>query len=428
MQSTPQQPLNATASPVGAGDVTNAITTFTNVLETLQESHGRLEARARHVDAELCKANDELERKVVELDRVKQHLESILASIPTGVVVYDTEGRVVRANEAATTILGVGRGDLLGVDAVDGLAGPNADGSPAEVLCSDHKVRVLARRYSPVTLHGGASGGAVEVIEDQSELVRVQERLHRLDKTAALGTMAGGIAHEIRNPLHAIQGFAQLLLRETDGDSRATRHAVRIQEGVTEIEAIVSSMLGITGEGSLRVETFNVRAVIREAVEVVLEDREASARWTPELVGPAANIVADRIKVRQAIRNLVANACDAQPTGGPVRVETIQTANGVEVVVSDDGGGIPPQNVERICDPFFTTRADGTGMGLALVQRVAELHGGALELRSAPTPLKGASFALAIPVQTQNKTPNQAQSQTPAAQVAPQAGPEGEPV
>ena len=404
MQISPEQPA---ALPKAARDedVTNAITTFTNVLESLQESHKRLEDRARHVDAELCRANEELGTKVVELDRVKQHLEAVLASIPTGVVVYDTEGRIVRANDAATEILGLGRTDLLGVSNVEGLAGSAADGTPAETLCSDHVVRVLARRYSAITLDGDAPAGGVEVIEDQSALVRAKERLHRLDKTAALGTMAGGIAHEIRNPLHAIQGFAELLLRETEGDSRATRHATRIKEGVTEIESIVASMLGIAGTGELRVESFNVRAMIRDAVEAVMQDREAPERWTVEMVGPATTIVADRIKVRQAARNLVANACEAQPTGGPIRIETITQARGVELIVSDGGPGVSPENVDRICDPFFTTRAEGTGMGLALVQRVAELHGGGLELRTPPSPLEGASFSLAIPSQTAHQSP-----------------------
>lgn len=405
MQISPEQPASL-QKDARDDDVTNAITTFTNVLESLQESHRRLEDRARHVDAELCRANEELGAKVTELDRVKQHLEAVLTSIPTGVVVYDTQGRIVRANDAATEILGLGRADLLGVNMVDGLAGSAADGTPTETLCADHHVRVLARRYSAITLDGDAAAGGVEVIEDQSALVRAKERLHRLDKTAALGTMAGGIAHEIRNPLHAIQGFAELLLRETDGDSRATRHATRIKEGVTEIESIVASMLGIAGTGELRVESFNVRAMVRDAVEAVMQDREAPERWTLEMVGPATTIVADRIKIRQAARNLVANACDAQPTGGPIRIETVTTPKGVELIVSDGGPGVSPENVDRICDPFFTTRAEGTGMGLALVQRVAELHGGGLELRTPPAPLEGASFSLAIPSQTAQTKPS----------------------
>lgn len=377
--------------------MTNAITNFTNVMETLQSSHRRLEEKARHVEAELCRTNDELAHKVGELDHVTKHLEAVLTAIPAGVVVYDPEGRIVRANDASLRILGVQRTDLLGAGAVAGLAGPFADGAPVEIPCGDGVVRVLARRYSPLMTEAGQPAGAVEVIEDQSELVRAHERLHRLDKTAALGTMAGGIAHEIRNPLHAIQGFAELLLREAEGDSRATRHAVRIKEGVTEIESIVASMLGITGDGALRTESFNVRAILREATEAALQERQAPALWTTEIVGPAASIRADRIKLRQALRNLIANACDAQPTGGAVRIELVPGAGFVEIVVSDDGPGVAPENVDRICDPFFTTRPEGTGMGLALVQRVAELHGGRLELRDALAPLSGASFALRVP-------------------------------
>ncbi len=395
---------------VDSSQVENAISTFTSVLENLQSSHGRLEQRAQRVEAELCRTNEELAARLGELDRVKQHLESVLSSIPAGVIVYDTEGRIVRANNASLSILGVTRTDLIGVDEVPGLAGPEADGTPTEVLCADGVTRVLARRFSPVPLESGDLAGAVEVIEDQSELVRAQERLHRLDKTAALGTMAGGIAHEIRNPLHAIQGFAQLLVRETDGDSRATRHAVRIQEGVNEIESIVASMLGIAGEGELRLESFNVRAVVREAVEAVMTDREGSNRWNVELVGPAAKVSADRIKLRQAIRNLVANACDAQPDGGPVRVETLTDNSSVTVFVSDNGHGVAPHDVERICDPFFTTRAEGTGMGLALVQRVAELHGGMLELTSHPTGasgMAGACFSLRVPARIEPTAPLQ---------------------
>lgn len=416
LQDPPTQASTAapSQSQQNAAQVENAIATFTSVLENLQTSHARLEERARRVDAELCAANEALGQKVHELDRVKQHLESVLTSIPTGAIVYDTQGRIVRANDAALAILGVSRTDLLGADSVIGLSGPTADGRETEIECADGVTRVLVRRYQSVTLEGGVAAGGVEVIEDQSELVRAKERLHRLDKTAALGTMAGGIAHEIRNPLHAIQGFAQLLCREADGDSRATRHAVRIQEGVNEIESIVASMLGIAGEGELRVETFNARALVREAVEAVLSEREVPDLWTMEMVGPAATIQADRIKLRQAVRNLVANACDAQPAGGPVRVETVPTHRGVTITVTDAGPGVPSKDIERICDPFFTTRAEGTGMGLALVQRVAELHGGVLELQApesvlpgtttqaagAQTPLNGASFALTIPSQT----------------------------
>ena len=123
---------------------------------------------------------------------------------------------------------------------------------------------------------------------------------------------------------------------------------------------------------------------------------DAGALVTDDIV---CGIIADRIKVRQALRNLIANACDAQPEGGDVHVAARATERGVEFRVSDAGPGLRPQDVHRLCDPFFTTRADGTGLGLALVQRVAQLHAGGFEPQSKPAALGGACFALTIPSQ-----------------------------
>lgn len=385
-------------TPPAEASVEEAIASFTAVLEDLQVSHARLEQRAAHVEAELCATNAELAAKVEELDQVKRHLESVLTSIPTGVVVYDADGRVSAANRAALQILGGTEASLVGADSWPGLAGDAADGEPREVLCSDGVTRVLARRYSEVGA-GSDDGGAVEVIEDQSALVRAQERIHRLDKTAALGTMAGGIAHEIRNPLHAIQGFAELLVREASGNDRATHLSTRIREGVFEIEAIVSGMLGIAGDGDLHLEECDVTELVAAARGAAMRQRASADRWTVEVDVTADRVVADRIKVRQALRNLIANACDAQPDGGAVHVAAHASADGVTFRVGDAGPGLQPQDVHRLCDPFFTTRAEGTGLGLALVQRVAQLHAGAFEPETEPAALGGACFALTIPSQ-----------------------------
>ena len=378
--------------------VEDAISSFTAVLEDLQVSHARLEQRAAHVEAELCAANTELAAKVEELDEVKCHLESVVTSIPTGVVVYDAAGRVQAANQAALEILGASEDEILSATEWDGLSGQDASGEPVEVLCADGETRVLAHRYSPVT-RGEVVSGAVEVIENQSDLVRAQERMHRLDKTAALGTMAGGIAHEIRNPLHAIQGFAELLVRESAGETRATHLATRVREGVFEIEAIVAGMLGIAGDGDLHLEECDVAELVEAARLAALRQCGDDDRWSIDVEIEGGLLIADRIKVRQALRNLIANACDVQPEGGAVRVSATQREAGVEFRVSDAGPGLRPQDIHRLCDPFFTTRADGTGLGLALVQRVAQLHAGAFEPDSRPADLGGASFVLTIPSQ-----------------------------
>ncbi|MEM6672744.1 MAG: ATP-binding protein [Planctomycetota bacterium] len=367
-------------------EIESAIKTFTGVLDDLRTSHALLEARAERVEAELCRANEELGLKVAELAHVKQHLEAVLAAIPTGVVVYDAEGRVERANDAVLAILGVERTDLIGAE-------------PTEVVCDDGEVRVLARRTSPIRPDGSATTGAVEVIEDQTDLVRARERIHRLDKTAALGTMAGGVAHEVRNPLQAVLGFADLLVRETETGSRPHTFARNIREGAMGIDAIVASMLGLADDRGLDVESISLETIARDSIDAALAEREHPDLWTVALIASEGEVRADRIKVRQALRNLLANAFDVLPDGGDVRVEIQRDDRGAKARVADGGPGVAPEDRHRLFDPFFTTRASGTGLGLALVQRVAELHGGRLDLEPAPSELGGAAFTLTIPDQ-----------------------------
>ena len=278
---------------------------------------------------------------------MKCHLESVLTSIPTGVVVYSADGQVQAANRAALEILGTQESEIIGAREWNGLAGHGADGEPNEVLCDDGETRVLARRYSTVVRDHQATG-AVEVIEDQS---------------------------------------------------RATHLATRVREGVFEIEAIVSGMLGIAGDGDLHLEECDVSDLVEAARAAALQQCGSSDRWSIDIAIKADRLVADRIKVRQALRNLIANACDAQPDGGVVHVTATEERGAVEFRVSDAGPGLRPQDIHRLCDPFFTTRADGTGLGLALVQRVAQLHAGVFEPDSTPAALGGASFTLTIPSQ-----------------------------
>ena len=296
------------------------------------------------MEAELCRTNGELEAKVEELDRVKRHLEAVLTAIPTGVVVYDAAGRVIRANDAATEILGTDRADLADAAAMAAVAGDVTDGSPTEVTCGDGAVRVLAGAARPSASRGTRSAARSRSSRTRCELVRAQERLHRLDKTAALGTMAGGIAHEIRNPLHAIQGFAELLCREPaiDADSKAFRHARRIR-GVSEIEAIVAGMLGIAGDGATRhLESRGRRRCSRTRRRSAPRPRGCLALVRRHRRRSRCRITADRIKLRQAVRNLIVNACDAQPqtaAASSVRARD-RGGNPGWSFVSDDGEGI----------------------------------------------------------------------------------------
>ena len=227
--------------------------------------------------------------------------------------------------------------------------------------------------------------------------------VHRLDKMAALGTMAGGIAHEIRNPLNAVRGFAALLAERLEEGSKEKLWSRRILEGVDECDAIVSSMLALAEPERVALETLDAREWVSEAVALCRRDmQEGNAkRWAITVDVERVSFPGDRIQLRQALRNLLANAVQAQPDGGRVRVvaRAERDADGGTLVVhvTDDGPGIPPAVAERAADPFFTTRADGTGLGLALVQVIARLHGGSFVIAPAPAD-GGADVCLCLPL------------------------------
>lgn len=375
------------------------------LLAELRDGHRRLEARAAHVEAELCRTNDELARKVDELERTQRSLEAVLAAIPTGVVVFDAAGRVARANEVAAAILGTTAAELVGGAVPPSLCAAPADGTRVEVTRPDGTRRVVARRRSEVRLDDGARVATVESLDDQTDLARAEERMRRLDRAAALGTMVGGVAHEVRNPLHAISGFSELLLREAAPGTKTARHAERIRAGVADLEAIVASMLGVAGHGKLALERSALRPVLEAAVAAARAGRD-DANHVVTIEAPDAIVTVGPIELRQAVRNLVANALDAQPGGGRVAVTARLAAEGALTVTVDDAGpGVPPHVRERVFDPFFTTRAAGTGLGLALVSRIAALHGGVLELAPEPGPLGGASFSLRLPAAAATSSP-----------------------
>ena len=405
MSSDPSPSTVAAEQAADPAGVAEAMRSFAQVSESLLESYEALAQRAEYVEEELGRANRALESKVEELDTVKRHLEAILESLPTGVIVRNGSGRVTRANEAALSILGLQARELVGQIHIDGLPGPGTEqeSTPAwkahEHCRADGSRAVLASRLSRVVTQSSELLGSVEIVDDRTELTRIAERMHQQSKMAALGTMAGGIAHEIRNPLNGIRGFAGLLLRELDRDGKCGRWAQRIVDGVGEVDSIIASMLTFAEPESLRSEVFDLRAMIDELLTMTPRtNREERERWQIEILGPELTIKADRIKLRQALRNLVANAMDAQPHGGRIRIEFSQGADELLLGVADAGPGIDPSHAHQLTEPFFTTRAEGTGLGLALVHTIARLHGGRLELASEPSSLGGAQFHIRIPL------------------------------
>ncbi|MCZ6597912.1 MAG: ATP-binding protein, partial [Planctomycetota bacterium] len=277
---------------------------------------------------------------------------------------------------------------------------------------------VLASRLSNVVDADGAVVGSVEILDDRTEMTALAERVHAMDKMAALGTMGTGIAHELRNPLNAVKGFAQLLLRELpkSGNSEARLAksilwAKRIDEGASEADAIITSLLSFVRPERVDLSAIDGEELLAGAVAAALpppngqggqggqEGREEPERWRVETRCDAPPFRGDRIKLRHALRNLVANAIQAQPDGGEIEIDLVRRGEEIIATVRDGGPGIPANERGRVLDPFFTTRAEGTGLGLALAATIARLHGGDVEVAPRASSLGGAEISLRIPYQ-----------------------------
>jgi two-component system NtrC family sensor kinase len=224
-----------------------------------------------------------------------------------------------------------------------------------------------------------------------------EHRLARSEKLAAVGQLAAGIAHEIYNPLNIIGGFAEFLSAKTPADDPRRSALEDIGRETDRCRRLVADLLGFARERPPQMKPTDLNALAAEAVEL------AGARARPGGVNvifhPDGNlplIETDQDQIMQVLMNLLLNACQALPNGGEVGVETRLDEDRAVLSVRDTGAGLSPENMAKIFTPFFTTKENGTGLGLALSYAVVERHGG--ELRAENDPRGGARFTMSLPI------------------------------
>jgi len=246
--------------------------------------------------------------------------------------------------------------------------------------------------------HEGARRLSEELAQSNRELAEAQDRLLRAESMARLGEMAAGVAHEIRNSLNGIDGFAALLGRElvSGGENEdVSRYADRIRRGVSEINAIVSNLLGFAAPQGLqngRVDLHRLlTSVCTEAQEFAPE--EVSIRFRSR-VEHAVEVEGDTVKLRVVFLNLIRNAVEAVHEDGSVQVTLEAERKKLIVRVCDDGPGLAPAMRLKLFRPFSTTKAQGTGLGLAIAHKVTALHGGTIEHEES---VRGCTFRVELP-------------------------------
>ena len=278
---------------------------------------------------------------------------------------------------------------------------PGVDGRPVPVSIVT----------APMAGKAGGAEGAVAVLRDLSRIRQLEEEVRRGETLAAVGRMAVGLAHEIRNPLGAIRGAVQLLRKELGDEARWAEYTDVLLSEVERVNRIIGTLLDLGRPVELRPAPLNLHLLLERVAllsEEMARERGVSIvkRYDPSL----PPILADEDRLLQVFHNLVRNAIEAMPGGGRLTLITRLSLNPlfakvdlgtgmrtmVEVAVADEGDGIPDVIRGKIFDPFFTTKAKGLGLGLALCHRIVEEHKGAIRVESAPG--RGTTVSCFLPV------------------------------
>jgi two-component system sensor histidine kinase HydH len=334
--------------------------------------------------------------------RMLQNAEAFAAemvgSLPLGLCTSSPAGRIVLANAAAADLLGMDRKSLPGLPLRDlgkldwgAILVDLEQGVPVierEMHFSfpDGTVQPVSVSASKIINEDNLFLGHLFIMRDLAELRHLQQQLRRSERLSALGNLAAGVAHEVRNPLSAIKGFATFLLGKMERENDVNAAAMLIQE-VDRLNRVVSGLLEFARPDGIRLEPAALDSLVERALSLCASDaadKDIAARFAcaPDL----PLIAADADRLTQALLNLFLNAIQAMDRGGALEISACrdQATGKVLLRVADNGKGIAPEALAAIFDPYVTGRASGTGLGLAIVHRIMEQHGGVIRVESEP--------------------------------------------
>ena len=359
-------------------------------------------------------AQRSLESQRRDFSDLQAFRDLIFQSVGSGLIAVNPEGRITAFNRAAESITGVAEREALGqpwealfgreVDLTEvrkSVASPSAQSPRYEIRVRRHDGQEVPVGISFWSLRsgGGEAVGLIGVCQDLSSIKRMELHVRQADRLATIGRLSANIAHEIRNPLASLSGAIEALVRELPQDPTRDRLVEIVLRESERLNRIIRDFLEYARPAPMARHDVNLADLLEEVVLLVEHRSVPVPLKVIREYGESLPARVDSQQLRQAIWNLCINAVQAMPDGGELRVGARflpgEASRGLQLWVGDTGHGIADTDLPHIFEPFFSTKAEGSGIGLALVYRVAQDHGGHVEVRSAPS--AGATFTLTLP-------------------------------
>ena len=367
------QPLNPVEQASREG-LEQAFSLFSQMSTQLTDSYSLLEARVTELKGELAVVSAQRMDELAEKERLANRLQNLLDLLPGGVIVIDDRGRVREANPAACELLGLPLEGELWRHVITRCFAPRED--------DGHEISLIdGRRLSISTRSLDAEPGQLVLLNDLTETRRLQDQLARHERLSSLGRMVASLAHQIRTPLSAALIYASHLTEQQLPVETQQRFAGRLKERLHELEHQVRDML-VFARGELPLTDRIAPKALMQALQAAAQPHVEgiAMRWQCDIHD--GELLCNRDTLVGALLNLIENALQAGTAQVRLKVHVYARGNTLRLCVSDSGSGIEPQVLERLGEPFFTTKATGTGLGLAVVKAVVRAHQGQLQLRS----------------------------------------------
>jgi PAS domain S-box-containing protein len=381
---------------------------FNKKLETLQHAFSLFSKETSRLEKAYQSLQKQFKEKLIELDDTNQYLNSLVSNITQGMIFINTLGVITTFNPSAERILEISSSKVLNEnfwtvfeDHCFGFSIKEAitnHTSPEIEYTRWQEKKELEISCSSIQKENDHYQGLIVLIRDITKLKKFQVLATRNERMKELGEMAASVAHEIRNPLGGIKGFASLLQRDLDSLPKAQKMANAIIEGTNTLDRLVSKVLHYSRPLSLQLETILIDPFLTEIVDLVTADSQWKKMITlkVKISNKKLKLLCDKGLLHSVFLNLILNSAQAITKKGTILLSAEEHNDYITLQIKDSGIGIKKEDIEKIFSPFFTTKVYGTGVGLAEVHKIIQAHGGVVEVQSEEN--KGTVFILKLPL------------------------------